>query len=37
MKVTKAASMFCPSNRLPPKNMGSSTNTFFTHCLGRIN
>ena len=36
MNVSTEARMSEGSNRLPPKNIGMNTKTFFSHCQGRI-
>lgn len=35
-KATSEAYTVAPSVSAPPKNIGTSTNTFFSHCFGRI-
>lgn len=35
-KATNEANTVAPSVSAPPKNIGTSTNTFFSHCFGLI-
>ena len=35
-KATNEAKTVAPSVNAPPKNIGTRTNTFFSHCFGRI-